>query len=128
MKHMKVKLPLTNKKLSAASESFGSGADLEGMFYNGKEIGSLSTRKFIVCIDGTKVSRKGTRIEYYETDWDKIKSVVNVKGYKVYKSFSAGTNSSYSYVGAVGICWESEESVYIYLYNKIMSDGTDTAT
>jgi hypothetical protein len=125
---MSVQLPATSKKISAAAGAFGAGSDLEGMFYNGKEIGSLSTRKFIVCMDGTKVPRKGSRVEYYETDWNKIKSVVNENGFKVYKSFSAGTNSSYSFSGAIGMCWESEESVYIYLYNKIMSDGTDKST
>jgi len=123
-----MKLPVTNKKSSAAAGSFGAGSDLEGMFYKGKEIGTFSTRKFIVCLDGTKAPRKGNRVEYYQTDWAVIISAVEAKGYKVYKSFSAGVNSNYSYHGAVGVCWESEMQVYLFLYNKILKDGTDSAT
>lgn len=47
-----------------AANDFGPGYELEGKFYKGKEIGSLSTRKYIVCKDGTKVERKGTRIDF----------------------------------------------------------------
>lgn len=50
---------------SRPANDFGPGYELEGKFYRGKEISSLSTRKHIACKDGTKVLRKGARVEFY---------------------------------------------------------------
>lgn len=123
-------LPRTNKLIQASANSFGSGRDLEGMFYKGKQIGGISTRKNIVCLDGTTATRKGAYVSYYEIDWGKIKSIVNKAGYVVYKS-AGGYDPSYTYrINGLnaGLSWDDEYSVYSYLYKKIQSDGDSTAT
>jgi hypothetical protein len=57
-------MPQKGHITSLPANSFGPGYELEGKFYRGKEIGSMSTRKHIVCKDGTKVLRKGARVEF----------------------------------------------------------------
>jgi len=106
------------KYQTAAANAFGSGNDLIGMRAWGQIIVS-ATRKNITLEDGSVKPRKGTRVtfEVYE-NWGARKDRLNNLGYEIFKSLSAGANSTYSWSlngNKSAYACESENSCIYYI-------------
>lgn len=112
-------------KRSAAANAFGSGQDLKGLKCRGKEIVN-ATRKYMDLSDGSRVERKGAHVQWEAPDFDRPafdRKVSELKkdGYEVFKSLTAGQDSSYSFSKdgkKSGYGFDDRESVVKHIEEK----------